>query len=132
MKTNDDIESYLIDLEVDYEQIGEGLWKVHSGAATVVIAHTPPVLVMRVKMFDAPAERREELFTKLLELNTSEMLHGAYGLENGSIVVVDSLQSENLDLNELEASLDSLAMAVHNHHELLSSFHNQQEQSSGK
>jgi hypothetical protein len=122
MRTNDDIESYLIDLDLHYEELGEGLWRVQNGAANIVIAHTPPVVVFRVKMFEVPKQRREELFHRLLELNAKEMVHGAYGIEDNNVVLIDSLQSENLDLNELQASIDSLTLAVHNHHDLLSQY----------
>jgi hypothetical protein len=119
MKTNDDLESYLIELDIPYEPIGEGLWLCHVGAADIVISHTPPVVVFRVKMFDLPPGNREPLYRKLLELNAQEMVHGAYGIEEESVVLVDALEAENLDANEFRASVDSLALAVHNHHDLL-------------
>ena len=47
----------------------------------------------------------------------------AYGIENESVVLVDSLQSENLDMNEFQAAIDSLSLAVHNHHDVLAQYH---------
>lgn len=123
MKTNDDIESYLIALELAYETLDEGLWLVHIDAADIVVAHTPPVVVFRVKIFDVPNTRREDLFRRLLELNAQEMVHGAYGIEDDVVVLTDSLQSENLDANEFNASLESMALAVAEHHQTLAEFH---------
>jgi hypothetical protein len=119
MKTNDDLESYLIELDIPYEQLGEGVWLCHVGAADIVIAHASPLVVFRVKMFDLPSANKEAVFRQLLELNAQEMVHGAYGIEDQSIVLVDALEAENLDANEFRASVDSLAMAVHNHHDKL-------------
>jgi hypothetical protein len=122
MKTNEDLESYFIDLDIPFEPLGEGLWMARNGAASIVIAHTPPVVVFRVKMFEVPSKNREALYRKLLELNAEEMIHGAYAIEDDSIVLVDALQAENLDINEFQATVDSLALAVHNHHEVLAQF----------
>ena len=124
MKTNDDIESYLLKLDYPYQQVKDGLWIIHSGAANIVVAHTPPVIVFRVKMFDLQKGKKlEPLYRKLLELNAKEMVQGAYGIENESVVLVDSLQSENLDMNEFQAAIDSLSLAVHNHHDVLAQYH---------
>jgi hypothetical protein len=48
------------------------------------------------------------------------MVAGAYGLEDNAVVIVDSLQSENLDYNEFQASIDAIAYAVHDHYAELS------------
>lgn len=122
MITNDDIESYIMDIDLPYEQLGDGLWLVKSGAANIVVAHTPPIIVFRVKLFDLPEGDREELYRKLLELNAQEMIHGAYGIEDQSVVISEALQSENLDPNEFRASIDSITLAVHNHHDLLARY----------
>jgi hypothetical protein len=39
------------------------------------------------------------------------MIHGAYGIEGESIVLIDTLQSEHLDFSEFQASLDALLLA---------------------
>jgi hypothetical protein len=122
MKTNEDLESYFIDLDIPFESLGEGLWLARSGAASIVISHTPPVVAFRVRLFEVPAKNREALYRKLLELNAEDMIHGAYAIEDDSVVLVDALQAENLDLNELQATIDSLTLAVHNHHDLLAKF----------
>ena len=48
----------------------------------------------------------------LLSLNTTEMVHGAFGLEGDTVVVVHALELENLDLNEFQAVVDDMSMAL--------------------
>ena len=67
-------------------------------------------------------DKREEFFQTLLHLNASEMLHGAYGLEEGFVVTTDALELENLDYNEFQATLDDISLAVTKHYPVLSKF----------
>ncbi len=128
MRTNDDIEAYLIQLNLPFEQIEAGMWVIHDefeNIDNIVIYHTPPVIIFRVKLMnlgDVPQDRRFELFEQLLVLNTTDMIHGAYGLEDNNIVCVDSLQSENLDFNEFQASVEALSLAISSHYVLLKGF----------
>jgi hypothetical protein len=64
-----------------------------------------------MKLMVIPKERREDFFKLLLELNATQMLHGAYGIEGDNVVLIDTLQSEHLDFNEFLASLDALLLA---------------------
>jgi hypothetical protein len=50
------------------------------------------------------------------------MVHGAYGLENNSIVLIDTLQAEHLDLNELQGTLDALLLAIAQDYQKLQAF----------
>src|SRR5690554_5132478 len=123
MITNDQIEAYLIEHGLPYEQHQEGLWVIHDDVDyidNIVIYHTPPVVTFRVKLMEAPRDAaRFELYQRLLELNATSMVAGAYGLEEDAIVIVDTLQSENLDPNEFQASIDAITLAVREHyHEL--------------
>lgn len=124
MKTKEDIESYLIQLGIAYEEVGDGLWLTGAkeDAERIVIKYQPPVLVCRVNVMDLPKEHREELFQTLLQLNASEMMHGAYGLEGGKIVISDGLQLENLDFNEFQATIDDITLAVADHYPRLAKF----------
>jgi hypothetical protein len=40
------------------------------------------------------------------------MIHGAYGLEGDVVALIDTLQSEQLDLNEFQATVDALLLAI--------------------
>ena len=64
------------------------------------------------------------LYGELLRLNASELVHGAYGLEEGAVVITDTIQSPNLDLNEIQGSIDSVVMALTSHYEHLSQYRN--------
>ncbi len=123
MKSAEDIESFLIQMESQYESLGPDIWVVRDLGPEMVISIAGPVLVFRTKVMNedrVPEKRREELYRKLLELNATEMIHGAYGLEEGSVVVTDALQLENLDFNEFQAVLDDVSMAVTNQYRTLS------------
>ena len=125
MATNHDIETYFDELELDYKTVGEGIWVLNledQGIDNLVINHEPPVIVLRIKLMDAPEKKREQFFQRLLELNLTDLIHGAYALEENNVVLVDSLQSEHLDLNELEASIESLAFAATQNYVELSSY----------
>ena len=125
MATNHDIEAYFDELELDYKTVGEGIWVLSledQGIDNLVINHEPPVIVLRIKLMDAPGKKREQFFQRLLELNLTDLIHGAYALEENNVVLVDSLQSEHLDLNELEASIESLAFAATQNYVELSNY----------
>lgn len=120
----EDIESFLIRTELDFEEIEDGIWMVtpepgEEGArpAPVVVSHVPPVLLLRAGIREEPEEADEQLplFRRLLELNANDLVHGSYGLEDGEVVLTDTLELETLDFTEFQASLESLTMAVSSH-----------------
>ena len=120
--TADLIEDYLIRSEFPFEKVDEGFWLIHDEfdqIDNIVIYYSPPVVTFRVKLLNVPDledATRLELYEKLLELNATSMVAGAYGLENEAVVVVDTLQAENLDFNEFQASIDSMALAIREHY----------------
>jgi hypothetical protein len=125
MKTAEDIESYLIQIDTPFERVGDGVWLLKEIGPEMVISIADSILAFRLKLMDAntvPAAKREQLYHTLLKLNASEMLHGAYGLENGAVVICAALQLENLDINELQATIDDIGMAASNHYSTLSKF----------
>ena len=123
MKTAEDIESYLIRMECSYEAVGENIWLVKDPGVGLVVSIAGPVVVFRVKILELdkiPAPQREGFYQMLLELNSTDMLHGAYGLEEGVVVAGDALQLQNLDFNEFQATLEDLSMSVSKHYAVLS------------
>ncbi len=124
MKTASDVQAYLERMELPYEEHREGTWVVSGldGVDNLVVTLAGPVLVFRVKMMEIPRNQREELYRTLLELNAMEMMHGAYGIEGDSIVIMDALQLENLDYNEFAATIDDISLAVASHHGRLAKF----------
>jgi hypothetical protein len=76
---------------------------------------------------DLKPDKLLEAYRMLLDQNT-EILPTCYGIdttepENPRLVLVDSLALENLDANELQLSLSSLAQNTINAVEILSSYH---------
>jgi hypothetical protein len=124
MKSAADVQSYLLNLELPYEEPREGTWIVRGleGLDNVIITMAGPVIVFRVKIMEVPQRHREELFRTLLELNATEMMHGAYGVEGDAVVISDALQLENLDFNEFAATVDDITLAVASHHGRLAKY----------
>jgi hypothetical protein len=121
MATRDNIEHYLIQMEYPFESIESHMWVIRN-TANVVVTYEPPLVIFRMKLMEIPKERREEFFKLLLELNATNMIHGAYGIEGDNVVLIDTLQSEHLDFNEFQASLDALLMASTQDYQKLNAF----------
>ncbi|MGI9038027.1 MAG: hypothetical protein ACR2GQ_04100 [Gemmatimonadota bacterium] len=124
MISREDFESFMIRMELDFEEIGENLWIVdpdRSGSASVVVSYSPPLVVMRSAVRGVPVddEERLALYGRLLELNATDLVHGAYGVEDGEVVLTDALEVENLDFSEFQASLESLSIALTSHRDQL-------------
>ena len=124
MRTSQDIQSYLLKMELPHEEVREGTWVVKGleGLDNMIITLAGPVVVFRVKLMEIPRHHREDLFRVLLELNATEMMHGAYGVEGDAVVISDALQLENLDYNEFAATVDDITLAVASHHGRLAKY----------
>jgi len=122
MKSAEDIESYLMRMGVPAETIKPGIWLVKLDGASLVVSIAGPGGPLRMKEMDLHASGREELYRTLLVLNTTEMVHGAFGLEGDTVVVIHALELENLDLNEFQAVVDDMSLAVAKHHSHLARF----------
>jgi hypothetical protein len=121
MATRDDIEHYLIQLEYPFESVETQMWVIRD-TASVVVTYEPPLVLFRIKLMEVPKAKREDFFKLLLELNANHMIHGAYGIEGENIVLIDTLQSEHLDFNEFQASLDALLLASTQDYQKLNAF----------
>lgn len=125
MRSAEDIEGFLIRLGAEYDALGNNVWLVKETTPPTVLSIAGEVIVFRVKVLDLPRVKADQLvalYRELLTLNATEMLHGAYGLEETAIVITDALQLENLDFNEFQATMDDLGLAVNKHYPLLSRY----------
>ena len=126
MVTREDVEGYLIRMELPFQELEEGLWVVGDSrdAAPLFVNYAPPLLLVRVEVMKAPGdeELRRALFRELLELNATDLVHGAYGLDESEIVLTDTLQIGDLDFSELQASLESILLALRSHYETLAHY----------
>jgi len=109
-------------MDVAYEAVNPGLWLVKTDGPPIAVSLAGPVVAFRLKVMDLPRVGREELYRTLLSLNTTEMVHGAFGLEGDAVVIVHALELENLDLNEFQAVIDDMSMAVAKHQPTLARF----------
>ncbi len=123
MISREDLESFLIRTEMDHREIGESMWLVDpvkdalEDHPAVVVSLSPPLVIFRAGIGMVPEgdHARLQLFQALLELNASDLVHGAYGLEGDEVILVDALELQDLDYSEFLASLESLSLAVTSH-----------------
>jgi len=119
------IEQYLIDLKYSYREINPNLWLLDDAEHDlegIAVMYADPLVIIRVQVMDIPQHRREEFFAKLLELNACDIIHGAYGLEGGKVVIIDTLEYATMDYSEFQASLDAISLALTQHYPILSGY----------
>ena len=81
MVSREAVEGFLIRMDLEYDEVDEGMFLAHgqNGGAGVVVHHSEPVLVLRLKMMNLPAGSGEALaglYRSLLELNATDIVHG--------------------------------------------------------
>jgi hypothetical protein len=119
-RTNEDLEAYLQKLARRFERLEDGTYLVagDQGQPPIAIRLAPPVVVAQVPIGSAPSADTADtskLFRHLLGLNAGELLHAAFGLDGDSIVLGAALEMDNLDVNELEAVLADMDVALAEH-----------------
>jgi hypothetical protein len=124
---NTKIKNYLmqLDFNIVYENTSDGILMISNeseGIKNLILGIAPPILIMEQHIFNIK-KRNEEVFKKLLQKNR-DIIHGAFVLdETGQKVIFrETLQVENLDLNELEASLNSLSLLLSEYSEQIINF----------
>ena len=115
-RTAEDVDNLLLSMHYNYERDGDATFIVATGtdAPPVVVHVDPPIVVVRVDIGKVPGgqERQLALYRKLLALNARQLVHSAYGLEDGEIVLTAGLALDNLDQNELGAVLSEIDLAL--------------------
>jgi len=111
------VRDYLLDLDFNIisENEEDGVFWVENeeaGINNLVIGCADPILIMEQYLFDLKSDSPEIL--KQLLIKNRDIIHGAFVLdETGKKVIFrDTLQLENLDLNELEGSVNSLSLLL--------------------
>ncbi len=121
MVTREDLESFLIRMDLEYEEVDPGMFLVrgHNSGLPMVVHHADALLLIRMKVMDLPemSENAVDLYRTLLELNATDVVHGAYGIEEGELILSDTLEMETLDFPELQASVESMELAASGHME---------------
>lgn len=111
------VKDYLLEINYDitHESITDNIIMVDkesNGIKNLILGIATPILIIEQHIFNIK-NQNEEVFKSLLQKNR-DIIHGAFVLdETGEKVIFrDTLQIENLDLNELEASLNSLGLLL--------------------
>ena len=117
MRTEKDVEAYLLRLNRRYrvleDQPGTFLVESSGQMPPLAVRVDPPLVVVRVHVGDVGNGGDDAaLFRQLLELNAKQLVHASYGLEDGHVVLSNALELENLDFNELQATLDEIDLAL--------------------
>lgn len=119
ISSSDDLEAQLGRLGRRFERSADGTFVLALGPnqPPVALRLVPPLLVIQVAVGPTPKTdaAAAPLYRKLLELNASALMHAAYGLEGELIVLSSALELSNLDLNELEAVLADIDVALSEH-----------------
>ena len=124
MVTQNDVEIYLDDCGYPFEAIDEGMWRVESpdnNVDNIILRYADPILFLRVKLAKVPQKNREAFYERLLQLNAG-LNHGAFAITDEDVILADALEVENLDRNELQASVDSLGFTVAQYYGELKSY----------
>ena len=116
-KNFEKIRSFLLELEftiLQEDQVEELfiVEKEDAGITNLIIDCEDTILIIEGVLFEV-TNKSAELMENLL-IKNREIIHGAFAMdEDGKRVLFrDTLQLENIDLNELEGSLNSLELLL--------------------
>jgi hypothetical protein len=117
MRTDKDVEAYLLRLNRRFrsvdEQPGTFLVETSGGMPPVAVRVNSPLVVVRVHIGDVKeGANQTALFRMLLELNARQLVHASYGIDDGRVILSAALELENLDFNEIQATLDEIDVAL--------------------
>ena len=124
------VKDYLLELncEIVSENEEDGMFVVNKeeeGIKNLVLGCADPLLLMEQFIFEMNQDSLN-VFKQLLMKNR-DIVHGAFVLdETGRKVIFrDTLQIENLDLNEVEGSINSLSLLLSEYGEEIIKLSNQ-------
>jgi hypothetical protein len=114
-RTAEDVENYLLQLDRRFENDG-GTFLVDA-STPIAIRVAPPIVALRVRIGALPPDPANQLrvFRRMLEYNATDLMHVSYALDSNGIILTAALELENLDLNELEAALSDIDLALARH-----------------
>ncbi|MBN1252059.1 MAG: YbjN domain-containing protein [Bacteroidales bacterium] len=111
------VKNYIIELRysITTEDENEGVLVINKedeGISNMFVFCSDPILILQQFLFEIKSDN-PNIYKELL-IKNQDIIHGAFTLdESGKKVLFrDTLQLENLDLNELEGSLNSLALLL--------------------
>lgn len=111
------VRDYILDLGYDISHSNEedNVLVVNdpsSGLNNLVIGVADPLVIFEQFIFECKTENAL-IFKSLLQKNR-DIIHGAFVLdeEGDKVIFRDTLQVENLDMNEIEATINSLSLLL--------------------
>lgn len=117
-RTAEDVENYLYSLNRRFE-LDQGTYIVSCGANAppVAVRIAGPIVELRVDIGPIPADpsHQARFYQRLLEFNASDLMHSSYGISQDRVVLAAAHELENLDMNELEATLSDIDLALARH-----------------
>jgi len=123
----DIIKDYLIKLNfsITHEDRNDGILMIQKekeGIKNLILGVADPILIIEQYIFKINTPSTD-IFKQLLQKNR-DIVHGAFVLdETGQKVIFrDTLQLENLDLNELEGTINSLGLLLSEYTEQILEF----------
>lgn len=127
MDAKEKLEGYFTKLGLGFQQIADDTWVVTDDAAgvhQVVVMHDNPIVVVRVTVMPLPSKNREAFFETVLRMNGNDLVHVAYAVEGEHLILSNSFLLETFDLEELQAVIDEIGMALIQHYSILSKYRN--------
>lgn len=114
-----------LQLEIKQENQKEGIFIVSNeseGIMNLIICVAPPIVIFEQFIFEIK-EPGNHAYKSLLQKNR-DIIHGAFVLDDSGRKVIfrDSLQVENLDQNEFEATINSLSVLLSEYSEQIINF----------
>ena len=114
-----------LNFNITTENQSEGILVVQkesAGIRNLILGVAPPILIIEQFIFTIN-NQSEKIFKSLLQKNR-DIIHGAFVLDEmgKKVIFRDTLQIENLDLNELEGSLNSLSLLMSEYSEQIIEF----------
>lgn len=117
-RTFEDVENYLMALDRRFENdAGTILVATEEASPPIAIRVAAPIVAIRAKIGQIPKDTKHQLalFRRLLEYNATDLMHASYAIEGDFVVLTAALELENLDKNELEATLSDMDLALARH-----------------
>ncbi|RLB47559.1 MAG: hypothetical protein DRI90_26215 [Deltaproteobacteria bacterium] len=118
-QTADDVENILYRLNRNFESGGPATFLVSSGTEgpTIAVHVNDPIVVVRVDIGPVPEDEQRQLplFRQMLEYNAKGLVHCAYAVEGGELVLTSGLALENIDANKLAAVFSDIDLALARH-----------------
>lgn len=111
------IENHIRNLNytISYKNENEGVFMIENimdGVQNLIVGVAPPIVIFELYLFTITNENLKML--KALLMKNRDIIHGAFAItEDGKKVIYRySLQVQNLDINEFQATLNSLSLLM--------------------